>query len=118
MRACVHPSTDPRIDVCLTLSDHAPSTHAPFAYPTHSIHRSFQGDWRLNTKWSNYSPVMGQVVQNQVLFMNPPSFTYKTEVTYNTSSASSTHFLRYIDQICSGLDFEFAFKVHTAHNNE
>lgn len=54
---------------------------------------------------------MGQVVQNQVLFMNPPSFTFTTEVTYNTSSASSTHFLRYIDQICSGLDFEFAFKV-------
>ncbi len=43
--------------------------------------------------------------------MNPPSFTFTTEVTYNTSSASSTHFLRYIDQICSGLDFEFAFKV-------
>lgn len=80
--------------------------------PAHcSIHRSFQGDWRLNSAWANYSPVMGQVVQNQVLFMNPPSFTYKAEVTYNTSAASSTHFLRYIDQICSGLDFEFAFKV-------
>jgi hypothetical protein len=46
--------------------------------------------------------------------MNPPSFTYTAEVTFNTSSASSTHFLRYIDQICSGLDFEFAFKVRAA----
>jgi hypothetical protein len=110
------------------------------------------GDWRLNTKWANYSPFMGQVVNNQVrtsrfsssyrtylglflwryslssyfspsypplfffpslqvLFMNPPSFSYRTQVTYNTSNAGSTHFLRYIDGITSGLDFEFAFKV-------
>lgn len=47
----------------------------------------------------------------QVLFMNPPSFSYRTQVTYNTSNAGSTHFLRYIDGITSGLDFEFAFKV-------
>ncbi len=43
--------------------------------------------------------------------MNPPSFSYRTQVTYNTSNAGSTHFLRYIDGITSGLDFEFAFKV-------
>lgn len=120
--------------------------------PGSRVHRSFMGDWRLNTKWANYSPFMGQVVNNQVrtsrfsssyrtylglflwryslssyfspssppllffpslqvLFMNPPSFSYRTQVTYNTSNAGSTHFLRYIDGITSGLDFEFAFKV-------
>ncbi|EKU23116.1 fad-linked oxidoreductase [Nannochloropsis gaditana CCMP526] len=85
--------------------------------PGSRIHRSFMGDWRLNSKWANYSPFMGQVVNNQVLFMNPPSFSYRTSVTYNTSNAGSTHFLRYIDGITSGLDFEFAFKVDDDFGN-
>jgi len=34
--------------------------------PGSRIHRSFMGDWRLNSKWANYSPFMGQVVNNQV----------------------------------------------------
>ena len=34
--------------------------------PGSRVHRSFMGDWRLNQKWANYSPFMGQVVNNQV----------------------------------------------------
>jgi len=44
--------------------------------PGSRVHRSFMGDWRLNTKWANYSPFMGQVVNNQVrtyCSASPPS---------------------------------------------
>lgn len=41
--------------------------------PGSRVHRSFMGDWRLNTKWANYSPFMGQVVNNQVRASCSPS---------------------------------------------
>lgn len=48
--------------------------------PGSRVHRSFMGDWRLNSKWANYSPFMGKVVNNQVSRIAfhhflPPSFT-------------------------------------------
>jgi hypothetical protein len=44
------------------------------------------------------SPLLFQVVNNQILFSQPPSFTYRTRIEYNTSNANAQHFLRYLDR--------------------
>lgn len=78
------------------------------------LHRVALGDWRYK-KDTPYMPFFGGLVQNSVLIMQPPSFQLKAE--YNTSRASSTHFVRYIEHIYHANDYSFALKVDDDYTN-